>query len=86
MEITDEELSKLKCKRDAPYIIENVSLSQFSIARRYGGIFHDNYRYTYFRDTDRLVRRDVVEAVKKMRREAKKVRGEELKAKQRWLF
>jgi hypothetical protein len=86
MEITTEELAMIGCATDAPYIIENTSQSQFSIARRYGGIFYNNYRYDYFRSTDLLVRRDVIEAVKKLRREAKKARSEALKNKQMSLF
>jgi len=46
--------------RKAPFGVTSVSTSQFSIARHYGGIRFNGEDYTYFPDTDELVRDDVL--------------------------
>ncbi len=55
--------------RKTPFGIEGVSTSQFSIARYYGGIRFNGERYTYFSDTDELVRDDVLMWQKKQRKQ-----------------
>lgn len=54
-----------------PYGISNVSHTQFSIARYYGACNFNGERYTYFPDTDELVRDDVLKWRRKQKRAAK---------------
>ena len=46
--------------RKTPFGIANVTRSQFSIARYYGGINFNGARYIYYPDTDELIREDVM--------------------------
>jgi hypothetical protein len=55
-----------------PFGIRNVSMTQFSVARYYGGIDWNGERYTYFPDTDELVRDDVLRWMEKQRNANKK--------------
>jgi hypothetical protein len=41
-------------------MITNVSMTQFSIARHFGGITFQKKPYRYFAETDALIRDDVV--------------------------
>jgi hypothetical protein len=50
---------------DTPERIYNVSKSQLSIARHYGGIKFNGAYYTYFPEEDMLVREDVLKKDKK---------------------
>ena len=59
--------------QDAPYAIDNVSSTIFSLARHYGGIKFQGRRYEYMPATDELVREDVVRYVTKLRRLQSKV-------------
>ena len=43
-----------------PYGMTNVSMTQFSVARHYGGIIFNGERYTYLPRTDELIRDDVL--------------------------
>jgi len=54
--------------RSTPFGMTNVSTTQLSIARHYGGIKFNGARYTYFPDTDELVRDDVLRWLVKMKR------------------
>ena len=54
-----------------PFGITSVSTSQFSIARHFGGIRFNGEHYTYFPDTDELVRDDVLKWQKKQKKKAK---------------
>ena len=47
-------------KKDAPFAIQGVSTGQFSVARHYGALEFRGYRYTYFRESDQLIRDDVL--------------------------
>jgi hypothetical protein len=62
--MTIEELKELtrdvQFKKDAPYAITNVSHTQLSIARHYGGCKYNGYDYTYFPEEDTLIRNDVL--------------------------
>lgn len=49
----------------------NVSQTQLSIARHYGGIKVSSDFYTYFPATDELIRDDVLKAVTKLRKQKK---------------
>jgi len=51
--------------RNTPHIIHNISHTQFSIARYYGGIGFNGQNYTYFSKDDTLVRDDVLKWQKK---------------------
>lgn len=51
--------------QNAPYAIQGVSQSQFSVARHYGGIRYQGEHYTYFAEVDELVRDDVLAYVRK---------------------
>ena len=57
---------------DTPYAIRNVSQTQFSIARHYGGCSYNGQHYTYFPPGDELIRDDVFKLVAKTRRAKKK--------------
>lgn len=46
--------------RRTPYGITNVSMTQLSIARHYGGCKFQGDSYTYLPDTDELIRNDVL--------------------------
>ena len=43
-----------------PFGMTNVSMTQLSIARHYGGIKYNGESYTYAPDTDELIRDDVL--------------------------
>jgi hypothetical protein len=58
--------------KSTPLAICHVSKTQFSIARYSGGCKYQGKYYGYNYDTDELIREDVIKAVEKMRREAKK--------------
>ena len=54
--------------RKTPFGMTNVSMTQLSIARHYGGIRYNGDQYTYFQDTDELVRDDVLKWQRKQKR------------------
>lgn len=54
------DLDDCKLHRKSPFGIANVSHTQFSIARYYGMINFNGYRYIYYPDTDELIREDVM--------------------------
>lgn len=61
--MTDLEIAALNESnqhRDTPFIIGNVSHTQLSIARRYGGCNYQGRAYTYLPETDELIRGDVL--------------------------
>ena len=62
--------------RKSPFGITNVTQTQFSIARYYGGINFNGSMYIYYSDTDELIREDV------MKWKAKQLKAKQLKAKQ----
>ena len=55
-----------------PFGVANVSQTQMSIARYYGAIRIQGDTYTYFPDTDELVRDDVLRWQNAQKRAAKK--------------
>ena len=66
----------------APEEIHNVSQSQFSVARHFGGCSYMGQSYIYDAGQDRLIRRDVYLArLKQGKAEAKALRDAE---RQRW--
>ena len=62
--------------KDTPYGVQNVSYSQMSIARHYGGLTVNGRSYLYLPLTDELIREDVakwlVKTVQQARRAATK--------------
>ena len=52
-------------------IIENVSHSQLSIARYYGGLNINGIEYTYEAKTDRLIRKDYLKEYNKQNKAIK---------------
>ena len=46
--------------RNTPFGIQDVSRTQFSVARHYGGIKYNGSDYTYLPATDELIRDDVL--------------------------
>lgn len=58
--------------RNTPFGIKNVSSSQFSIARHYGGIKYNGDSYTYLPPTDELIRDDVLKWQQKNSKKKKK--------------
>ena len=53
-----------------------VSMTQLSIARYSGAITVDDKRYTYMPETDELIRDDVLKAIKRHKRKARKALDE----------
>ena len=88
---TDEEMATIKEKsgldfRHAPAVIAQVSKSQMSIARHYGGIVYGSYNYLYHPGTDELIRKDVIKWMADRMREEKKKRAGKMKDAQTRLF
>lgn len=54
--------------RRTPYGMTNVSMTQFSIARHYGGCKFQGDSYTYIPTTDELIRDDVLKWKRKQKR------------------
>ena len=66
----------------APEEIHNVSQSQFSVSRHYGGCTYMGQSYIYDAGQDRLIRRDVyLTRLKQGKADAKALRDAE---RQRW--
>lgn len=53
-------LDRCPLHRKTPYGMTNVSMTQLSIARHYGGIKYNGESYTYLPKTDELIRDDVL--------------------------
>jgi hypothetical protein len=72
--LTEAEVDAIQSlHRDTPYLIRGISDSQFSPARYYGGMKFNGASYTYMRNTDEMVRDDVIKFVSRNRRAAEKV-------------
>ena len=56
---TDDKLANCPLDRSTPYIIRNVSASQFSVSRYFGGMTYQDRHYIYDHHSDELVRADV---------------------------
>ncbi len=70
-----------KLKKDAPYAITGCMTGHFSIARHFGGITFQGYRYTYVAEHDELVRDDVLKLLLSLLRlEGRKKANEEKEA------
>jgi hypothetical protein len=54
------DLDSCPLHRKSPFGITNVTQTQFSIARYYGGINFNGSMYIYYPDTDELIREDVM--------------------------
>ena len=61
--------------RRTPYGMTNVSMTQLSIARHYGGCKYQGDSYTYLPHTDELIRDDVLKWQRKQKRTAKTPNG-----------
>ena len=72
------ELQKSKLPKDAPFAIYDVSHSQFSIARYYGGATYNGMSYTYFPEHDQLIRDDVLRWTKKHRGQANREKAKQM--------
>jgi hypothetical protein len=57
--------------RRTPYGMTNVSMTQLSIARYYGGCSFQGDSYTYLPHTDELIRNDVLKWKRKQERKRK---------------
>jgi hypothetical protein len=79
--ITELDLIGCDLPTNAPYVINGVTHTQFSIARFYGGIGFNGYSYAYDAGHDQLVRRDVLAWITKQRKAAAKAQREAEKAK-----
>lgn len=70
-------LDECPLHRKTPFGICNVRMTQFSIARFYGGIKFNGETFTYLPDTDELIRDDVLRwRVKQLKGEAQNRRGQ----------
>jgi len=58
-------------QRRTPYGMTNVSMTQLSIARHFGGCKYQGDFYTYLPHTDELIRNDVLKWQQKQKRAAK---------------
>lgn len=73
--LTDSEVEALQSTaldRSAPFVIQGVSQSQFSVARHYGGCTFQGKYYVYIPGADELVRDDVVKWLVKYRKTQRK--------------
>lgn len=71
--LTDNELAELNrsdLDSSCPFLIRNVSQTQFSIARRYGSIKFNGFRYLYDPRTDELIRDDCLRFLQKIRKKS----------------
>jgi hypothetical protein len=66
------ELDDCPLHRDSPYGVTNVSHTQLSIARYYGAINFNGFKYIYHPMTDELIREDVLKWQTKQWREKQK--------------
>jgi hypothetical protein len=55
-----DDLDTCPLHRKTPFGVTNVSMTQLSIARYYGMINFNGYKYIYYPDTDELIRDDVM--------------------------
>jgi hypothetical protein len=55
-----DDLDTCPLHRKTPFGVTNVSMTQLSIARYYGMINFNGYKYIYYPDTDELIREDVM--------------------------
>lgn len=62
-----EALQSSGLHRKTPYVIQDVSRSQFSIARHFGGATFNGDHYDYVPTFDELIREDVVQWLLKHR-------------------
>ena len=69
-----------------PAVIRNVSKSQLSIAKMYGGCHVFSHHYTYNPAADELIRDDVLKFMAKWRKGQQKTRGEQAREAQQSLF
>ena len=63
-----------KLSRDTPFLMRQVSATQLSISRHYGGCKFNGEHYTYLPLTDELIRDDVLKFVNKLRKSPKKAK------------
>lgn len=83
--LTDDELDAVQASGldpFTPYVIQGVSVGQFSIARHFGGCTYSGRFYCYVPTTDELIREDVVKWVMTRRKEAQRVAREATDAQQ----
>lgn len=74
--LTEAEIEAIQhLPRDTPYCIQNVTQTQFSVARHYGSCKFNGHLYTYFPATDELIRGDVLKFVTKMRKSKRLTEG-----------
>lgn len=67
--LTESEVAAIQhLDRSAPYVIQNVTQTQFSVARHYGTCRFNGHLYTFFPATDELIRDDVLKFVAKLRK------------------
>ena len=71
---------------EPPERIYNVSQTQFSIARHFGGVTFNNRQYIYIAADDMLIRDDVLRRDKKAERELAKQKREQAEQMQEQLF
>lgn len=75
--LTDDEVQAIQTlPRETPYLIRDVSMGYFSIARYYGAANYNGQRYTYYDETDELIRDDVLAFVLKLRKKKRQPRKE----------
>lgn len=67
--LTEAEVDAIQhLDRSAPYCIQGVSQTQFSVARHYGACTFQGWHYFYVPTTDELIRDDVLKFVGKLRK------------------
>lgn len=65
------DVDKCGLHKRTPYVITDVSRTQFSVAKHYGGAIFNGDRYTYIPITDELIRDDVLKWKSKQERALK---------------
>jgi hypothetical protein len=74
--------------RKSPYGITNVSITQFSVARYYGGMNFNGSLYIYNPPTDELIREDVLKWQTKqwrLNQKQTKKQNEDLQEEMKWI-
>lgn len=69
--LTDEDITALQTSdlhTNSPFAIAGVSHGIFSVARYYGGCKIQGASYTYFAESDELVRDDVLKWIRRFRK------------------
>lgn len=81
--LTQSEIGALNATalpRKTPFLIQGISMTQFSVARHYGGMTYNGSSYLYLPLSDELIRDDVAKWLSKLRKALSNMPGARLSA------